>query len=817
MVNKSCVAMMVALVLGGGTPAFAEWSSDPAISPIVVDERSNSPIVAADNEGGVYVSFRGPRYNRYADTGGFDVFIQHFDAVGNQSWPEPIMLYDTSKGYTSYYGLSTDAEGNAYVANDIYESDKIDESAVHLKKITKSGEQPWGELNLTPEVALTTNGLGITLDSHGDHVVTTWAKSSSTKTLDGYSGLACTNSDGKILWTKDIKIGGKYTFAVQPVVFEDSVIVLIETAAGPDTYQSHFVMQKYALADGSPMWQEPISLTSGDNFLHPLDSGRSVKLISDGKGGVVLSFYHITGPNEGVVYLQHVLESGDKNFAGQGLRISGDELGNGATSLVYDGENYYIAWEANKLALNADGAITNYSAIKGVAIDSQGQFFWNNGVTSPTFIKEWKPIFRVGDLADWFSGYQNPNLVLNEDGNINLTYGTETTYSYYLYAEVLDKDSGTSLSEPKSFSNGPIKVQGQMSFDRTIFGQPLLAYVTGSSSSGEIRLVNFDGKADSGVNEGVLVEKIMPVEVMPGESKQVQLKVLDNHGSSHEGSVTSESGMVSTELSMGVTDLNVVISADDWLDSSDAVTVKVQDLDNIDRVGISSFKVQAPATRLTQIQPFETKQVEENTTVQISATITSSDAAQLTIDWQQIAGPAVEYSSDKQDLAVVTGFVAEDTTLTFSASVNDGHQVVEQEVDLFVENTLSPLISGTDSTAVPGDLFNFTPIFENAKAPVSVNWSQLEGVRTVYIISPNGDLQGTAPLAEGLVTFSLEAVDANGEEFEKSFSLKVANEIKEDKDSGGSLAGFSLLFLTMLASWKRTFANKKNKFRGNHV
>lgn len=810
--------MMVALVLGGGTPAFAEWPSNPAISPIVVDERANSPIVAADNEGGVYVSFRGPRYNRYADTGGFDVFIQHFDAVGNQSWPEPIMLYDTSKGYTSYYGLSTDAEGNAYVANDIYEGNNIYQSAVHLTKITKSGELPWGELNLTPGVALETNGLGISLAAHGNHVVTTWAKSSSNQTLDGYGAIACTNSDGKMLWTKDINIDGKYTFATKPVVFEDSVIVLVETAVAPDTYQSNFIMQKYALVDGSLMWSEPVSITSGDNFAHPVDSGRSVNLIRDGKGGVVLSFYHITGPNEGVIYLQHVLQNGEKSFSGQGLRISGDELGNGATSLAYDGEQYYVAWEASKVAANADGVQTSYSAIKGVAIDDEGKFLWGaKGDSSPVFIKEWKPVFRVGDLADWFSGYQNPSLVLNEDGNVNLSYGSETTYSYYLYAEVLDRDSGESLFEPKSFSDGPIKVQGEMSLARTIFGQPILAYVSALSSDGEVRLLNFDGKANSGVSEGVLVEKMMPVEVTPSEPKQLMLKVLDNNGSSHESTVTSESGVVNTELSKGVTDLNVSISTDEWLDSSDVVTVQVQDLDNIDRVGVSSFKVQAPATRQTQLQPFETKQVEENSTVQISAIVSSSETAQFTIDWQQIAGPAVEYTSDKQDLTVVTGFVAEDTTLTFRVSVHDGHQVVEQEVDIIIENILSPLISGSDSNAVPGELFNFTPVFENAKAPVSVNWSQLEGVRTVYTISPDGNLQGTAPLVEGPVTFSLEAVDANGEEFEKSFSLKVANEIKEDKDSGGSLAGFSLLFLTMLASWKRTFANKKNKFRGNYV
>lgn len=811
MTQKSYAAIVVALALGTSAPVLAEWPSEPAISPIQVTDSGGSPKIAVDNDGGTYVSYRNRIYNTaFPSSSGMDVLIQHYDAYGNPSWDAPITVYDTNKTFASYYGTVTDAQGNAYVANDIHEFNDLEHNAVHLTKITKDGKMPWGSLNLTPGVNPISNGLGITLDAHGNHIVTAWAKGASGLTVDVYSAIACTNSDGKILWSKDIQIDGKYTFVTKPIVTDDGVIVLIEVGIAPGTTQSHFIMQKYALTDGQPMWAQPVNITSGDNFSHPVDSGNSVQLKRDGHGGAVLSYYHITGPNQGTILLQHVHADGSKSFSGQGLRLSGDELGNGSTSLAYDGDNYYVTWRAQKIAANEEGVATQYSAIKGVAVDKNGKFIWNSdGSTNPSFLYDWQPEYRTGPVAGWFSGYVNPAMTLNENGDINLTYGVETIYQYYLYAQVLDPKTGVRVGESVNFSDGPIKVQGEMAFGRTIFGQPLLSYAVGDGSTTELRLLNFDGQAKSGVSQNVLVQKVMPVELTPNETKNITLKVLDSQSTNHDSSASSATGLVNANVTASEAAFTVSLSTEAWLADSDSVNVTVHDLDNAERSGVSTIKVQAPSYRPPRIMPLDNLSVEEGATAQVTAVIDAAEGAELEIQWQQTAGPIVELTSDGANLAVTTDYIAEDTVLTFNLSVSDDRQTVTQSVDIIVKNMNTPVINGSDTHAAPGEQFSFTPVFENAKAPVSVSWSQVDGARTVYTVDEDGALHGTAPLSEGTLTLAIQAVDANGESFTRDFSLSVAAPVAADSNGGGSLGGLSILLLGIMVMWKRTFGKKQ--------
>lgn len=811
MTNKSYAAVMVALVLGTSTPVMAEWSSNPATAPLIVTDNGNAPKLVPDQDGGTYITFRNNLYTPFnAENSGFDIFALHYDAFGNQSWDAPIRMFDTSKSYVSYYGAVIDGDGNLYIGNDIYPANiPSDHSTVQINKVNKDGTLGWETpVVVSHDEGLYSNGLGLTMAAKGDHIAAVWAKGFTGQTVDTFTGMACIDKSGKILWQRDIQIDNKYTFATKPVVTDDGVIVLLEVGIAPGTSNSLFMMQKYSLVDGSEMWPQPINITSGNSFFHPVNNGLSTQLIADNESGVILTNYHVLSPNEGTLFLQHVHADGSKQFAGQGLRISGNELGNSVTSLSYDGGNYYMVWAANKIAPNDDGVATKFSAIKGTAIDGNGRFIWNqNGSTEPTFLKPWRPFLTSGPIANWFSGYMEPRTVLNENGNLNMTWGEETTYRYNLKAQPIDVKTGVPIGEAVMHSNGPVQATGDMAHARTVFGQPLLAYV----ENGPIKLVNFDADAKSGVSENVLVEKPAPITLKPGEEKTLTLKVLDNHSNNHNSSLSEATGSVNATVADNDNAVKVTLSTDAWLEDADMVTVNVQDVDNVDRIGTSAIKIHAPRYHAPSIVPMETLTIAEHESVAFSAQIDAAEYAVLDITWQQMSGPAVEFVADGASLSVMTDYVEKDTALTFNLSVTDGKQIASQNVTINVQNTSQPSISAGNAQAKPGEQFSLTPVISGAKAPVSYTWSQRDGARTVYTFDDKGVLSGTAPLTEGTVVLSLQATDANGESFSQDFNVAVALPVEENNNNDGGSLGFSVLLLGLLSVCKRAFGKIQNK------
>ncbi|WP_341502724.1 hypothetical protein [Gallaecimonas sp. GXIMD4217] len=808
MTQKTYTALAVAVALGAMAPAWGQWPSEPATAPIQVTGNGNSPLVVADHQGGAYVSFRNGGYNSFTDSGGFDIFLQHYDAQGNQSWPEPVLLFDTFKRFASSYDTVVDEEGNAYVANDIYPANNPSEqSTVQVAKVNKDGSLAWeSPLNLTPGADLQVNGLGLDMAAKGEHIVVTWAKGHTGLTVDGFSGIACLDKDGKLLWSQDVQLDGRYTYATKPVVTDDAVLVLLEVGKEPGTTQSHYQVQKYALADGKPLWPAPVAITSGDNLQHAVDSARSMDVMADGEGGMVIGWRHPTGPNLGILLLQHLHGDGTKSFPGQGLRVSGEHQGNGAASLAYDGDQYYFTWLAYKNEPDEEGFFIQHEAIKAVAVSRDGKFTWNPaGETEPGFVLPWKALFRSGPVEDWFSGYQNPEFILNEAGQLNLTYGVEGIPTMYsLQAQVIDANAGTQVGDVVTFSDGSIQVGGRLGLGRTLFGQPLLAYTQGGFN-GPVNLLNFDGNANSGVSQDILVEKPGPVLLAPGEQQRLELKVLDNIGSAHEAGADSGSSKVDAGAAIADKVVTLELAANDSLADSLPVVLTVQDLDRPERVVNDVIKVRAPRYLSPRIQPLQAHTLDEGQTLVVEAQAASPQGSELVLDWQQTAGPAVAFRAEGASLTLEAGFVAEDTQLEFTLSADDGTQAVSQVLAVKVVNTGNPVISGDDAQAAPGATFTLTPAISGAKAPVSLSWSQTGGARTVFTMSPDGTLTGTAPLTEGEVTLALSAEDANGEIFSKAFRLTVAEPVQPDTGSGGGSFGFATLFLGLLALARRTF------------
>ncbi|WP_295797105.1 hypothetical protein [uncultured Microbulbifer sp.] len=819
MPHKKSLALAIAMATAASAPVYAQWSSEPATSAIEVTDSGTLPLVTAEKDGGIYVSYRNGVYFCRPWLGpcdstanGFDIWLQHYDANGNQSWESPQLIFDTDKQYTFAYDMVTDDEGNAYIANDVFPGTIPSvESTVQIAKINRDGTPGWETpLNLTPDNTFESNGGGLSMATNGTVMAVAWAKGPS-RIEDAFGALALFDKDGNVLWNQDIQIDGRYTTVTKPIVTDDSVLVLLEVGQQVGTTQSHYYVQKYALADGSPMWSKPLAITSGGNFSHPINNGRAVQIVADGEGGLVMSWYHILGIGESYVMLQQVYANGDKKFPGQGLRISGDHLGNSSTSLAYDGDTAYVTWVVSKTDYDEEGSVQPYSGVRGAAISADGEFIWSeDGSTEPATLLPWRVLETRADYQDqWFRGYTKTALSLNQDDSLNLTYAEEkiTAQTYALFTQVFDPANGAPVGEPVAFTDGAIAMGSGGGYDRTIFGQPVFAYTAGrENGTGPVKLVNFDGQGLSGVSEDILVEKRPVATLSPGQHKTLELKVLDNAGSAHDNMVESNSSLVDLALNGSDTDLQLDVGTAHLLLETVPLKVKVQDVSDSSRVGTSTIKIRAPHSVVPTIAPIADQTVDETESVTMIADILSS-GSELQMHWQQTAGPAVEFTGNGAELTVVTDYVAVDTLLSFSLTVLDGMQQASTSVDILVANTSAPSISGGDASVAVGESFSFSPEISGAKAPYFLSWAKTAGADTVWTESSDGTLTGTAPLSTGTVEFTLTAEDANGEVFSKNFKLSVnqPEESNEKKKSGGSFGSAAVLLLGLAALVRRRF------------
>ncbi|WP_338591671.1 hypothetical protein VXM60_03450 [Shewanella khirikhana] len=811
MAQKHKLALAVALAVGFGSPAIAEWSNDPANSAILVTNKGNTPQIVADSKGGVYVSYRNDSYYwRNPNNSGFDVFVQHYNANGIQSWPEPVRAFDTSKQFASYYGTAIDEDDNVYIANDIYPSwNPHENSTVQIAKINNEGNFVWETpLNLTPNADYWDNGLGITMDAKGSHIVAAWARGYTSATVDGFSVLAGLTKDGEMLWQKEIQISeGRYTFATKPIIIGDSVMVLLEIAGQTGSSRTHYYLQKYALSDGSPKWAEPVAITSGANFDHPIDSALHVRLLADGEGGVLMSWYHSIGYNEGMLMLQHVNAEGRKKYPGQGLRFSGELRGNATPHMTDDGQNTYLVWPVHKKDIGEDELLHDYSAVRGVAISRSGELLWDTDDAEPKYLLPWRQWNTEGyPNDDWFKGYQDPQLIFNQNGKLNLTYGEETNFAYYLQAQVINPVNGETIGDVVPFSNGPVEVAGTVSSVRTTFGQPVMAF---PYSYGPIRLVNFDGTGHSGVSQDVLIEQVPTQFLSPGEQKQLSLKLLDNVSSDHNASIESASEQVSAELTNNISTLDVTLSTDSLLTDNIAVTVTAEDQNAPLRTGSGVINVRTPLTMPPVITPMADQQMNEADSLTVAAEVQAMDYTNLEVQWEQTAGPVIEYQAEGTSLTLNSHYVAEDTLVSFTITATDGEKMSSQSVNVMVKNTVIPTISGGDTSATPGMPFSITPTISGALAPVSLNWTQASGANTVYTVAADGTLNGTAPLTTGTVTLSLHAVDANGQSFSHDFNVNVDN--PEQPSSGGGMGWLGVLLGMLAIPLRRSGKTEQHK------
>lgn len=359
--------MNIRIIFGGAlgvaslaSPAYAQWSDDPAQNLVVADRPGGQvqPKIVATGDGGFYVS--------WFDVGsGYDVYLQRLAADGTELWAHNgVLAADRAYSSTEDYGLDIDATGNALLAYR-FEVGGVTQAAAN--RVTPDGTPSWGANGVivsddssdvhAPSVAATSDG----------GTVVAWSAS------DGSIGLQKLDVDGNPLWGEGVFVtppSGFFLLADLHAADDGSVIA--SWAAWLSTQNRQYWTQKFAGADGAPLWgAEPVKVFDGNGGA--MQFGYTPDFVPDGDGGAVFVWYTVS--LAGTSRAQHILANGDAAFAQNGV-VLGTDAALTHTSPVgaYDqaSGDIYAIWHV------ADATTQSQIGVNAQRIDAAGARQWGD-------------------------------------------------------------------------------------------------------------------------------------------------------------------------------------------------------------------------------------------------------------------------------------------------------------------------------------------------------------------------------------------------------------------------------------------------------
>lgn len=327
-------------VLAAAGSAVAQWTDDPAANTPVADRSGEQvqPKVRATPDGSCVIAW----FDNAA--GGYDVYAQRLDALGNEQWPHNgVLVRDRSVSSTQDYDVAVDGAGNVYIA---FNDDVNANAPISVHKLSPAGvalwaAQPSGAIagfKGPPQLALLDDG----------SVAVAWS---------GGSPLAVRvqrlDADGAALWPAPATLSESVPYNLcdlQPAP-GGAMIVSWVRCAGSNcvTSNKHLYAQKLD-SDGQPQWDrspatpdvmDPVIVFDGTS----LQNGYFPTFVPDGAGGAVFAWYETGGNRD--AYVQRISAAGAELFPHNGVSVSTQaaryQLG---AALAFDAAtgDAYVAW-----------------------------------------------------------------------------------------------------------------------------------------------------------------------------------------------------------------------------------------------------------------------------------------------------------------------------------------------------------------------------------------------------------------------------------------------------------------------------------------
>jgi hypothetical protein len=295
----TALGLVAALVSTHAAPA--QFTADPAQPAILASAASEQvqPKVVAIPSGGFYMSW----YDNRA--GGYDPWVQRFDANGVGVWPDGgVQVLNTSFSSTEDYGLTMDNAGNAVI---VTRSDIGGGAKIIAQAVSPAGALLWGPTG----TQLAASGNAPKAGRAGDGAaVAGWSEGSRAKVMR-------LNADGTAAWATAATVtDGTATTILADLQPGDGATVIASvvrytTFTGAKTLQA----QKYS-STGAPLW----AATNVRVFAAgSLQFGNFPPFIPDGEGGAIFAWYTTSPLN---CRVQWVSPAGALRFGTDGATVA---------------------------------------------------------------------------------------------------------------------------------------------------------------------------------------------------------------------------------------------------------------------------------------------------------------------------------------------------------------------------------------------------------------------------------------------------------------------------------------------------------------
>lgn len=340
----------------------AQYPTSPTQNLSVADRTGEQVVdkLAATSDGGCYIGW----FDN--SSGGYQVWLQHLDASGNELWPHNGILVSSNPQSTSLqdWDLIADSEDFCVLAfTDTRAGSDLD---VYAYRIAPNGTMVWGNNG----VALSNNNdyeanPRICESSIGDFVFV-WSNGGPA-TLD----VQRLDRAGNPMYTPGpLSIAGDAGATpgfVRVAAGDNGSVILSWVRTIAFTGNKHVHAQKYDVL-GAPLWNAGTRLPVFDLASVPI--AHEPRILADGAGGAIFAWHYALGQAFSV-RVQHVLANGTELYAHNGVDVCPNTNSKFDPAIAFDPatQDIFVCWNERNQAQSTWG-------ISAQKVDALGNLQW---------------------------------------------------------------------------------------------------------------------------------------------------------------------------------------------------------------------------------------------------------------------------------------------------------------------------------------------------------------------------------------------------------------------------------------------------------
>ena len=290
-IRRCAIALSVLMILlaAASTATQATWSQNAALNLAIADRPNEqvTPKFGICPDGGCYVAWFDNAFS------GYQVWMQHLDASGNELWPHNGIVISSHPQSTSLvdWDVISDSSGHAVVVfTDTRAGDDLD---VYAYRISPTGSLEWGPDGITLSANDDFEPMPMVCELTDGNFAFCWPRMPDSGA--GSIMIQKVSRDGQALFNPPVEIrgAGSEQPAFSNIVAGDSGSFIVGYVKDIHSFMSprYLMAQKFSGA-GAPLWgSSPITIY--DSYSLPI--AYQPIIMGDGNGGAVFCWHRSDG------------------------------------------------------------------------------------------------------------------------------------------------------------------------------------------------------------------------------------------------------------------------------------------------------------------------------------------------------------------------------------------------------------------------------------------------------------------------------------------------------------------------------------------